>query len=199
MKNLNVLALVLMVAVLAVAIGGCGADEFEFRQEMIVKGTLNIDQAFEGQDGATATEDLLETVVFAVDFPLSEKSPELTDYNGLFKEMRIEQLTYTVTENSMTTDLEEVQLAFGPLGMAALDDPDAVLVASLPPIPAGFTGEGTGQTFPQNAAAASKHVFDLDFGMVSGSEISVRKDEPLPEGKLKIDIAVTVTLIADAL
>ncbi len=191
----------LLIAALTLLSAACGEEEFEFQQSLGFTGTLGLSDVFQAEAGEPVPFDDEASVALGVDFLLTELSPELKPYKdqGLFTQLRFDQIKYEILENTLTTDLEALDVAVGPLGTKDPDAEAAVLIATLPRIEAGQLGTGEATILRENAAAASKFIFDLDFASAAGTIITVRQGEPTPGGNLKIKIDMTFTLVADPL
>lgn len=196
------LVLALLATAFFLAGSACGEDDFEFQQSLTFTGTMNLNNAtFRAAPGEPAPFDEEAPIALGVDFLLSEISPELNDFKekGLFRQLRFDQIKYTVEENTLTTDLEAIEVAFGPLGVTDPGVDEAILVATLPRIAAGQTASGAAEIHRENTQAASKLVFDLDFATAAGTDVTVRAGEPTPGGTMRIKVEMVFTLTADPL
>ncbi len=191
----------LVACVLALAFAfsiGCGDEQTEFRQELMYTTTLALDSDNAGMAAASDQTLLLSS---GVPFMLSVESPDLVDYrdNNRFRELQIQKVEYSVRTNSINRDIAALEIAVGPLGVEDPSSSDAVLIATTGPIDARMAPEGDAEIHHSNAAAAAKHVFGLDFGVSQGAELQVSLGEAVPEGSLKVDVVMTLVLIADQL
>jgi hypothetical protein len=177
---------------------GCGDEQTEFRQDLMYTAILTLDS---DNAGMAAASDQTVLVSSGVDFFLSVESPDLVEYRdkSRFRELQIQKVEYSVQSNSINRDIAALEIAVGPVGVEDPSASDAVLIATTGPIEAGTEPEGDAEIHHSNAAAAAKHVFGLDFGVSQGAELQVSSGETVPGGSLKVDVVMTLVLIADKL
>jgi hypothetical protein len=169
----------------------CGETEFEYNQQLNYTANLQV--------AATGPSNTDTTVVMAkgVDFELTTMTPDLVQYKGKFKELRLQKVTYIVRDNRLNADIDAIEVAFGPLGATDPSDPEAVLVATIDAIPAGSDAAGDAEIHHENTRSAAPLVFDLDFGIAQGTEFQVQAGDQAPQGGITLDVEIFLTLIAD--
>lgn len=177
--------------VLLLGCAACGESQFEYNQQ------LDYDVSLRVPTSEPAGADRTLVVADGVEFTLTTMTPDLVKYQGRFKELRIEQLNYTVTNNRLNVPVDAIEVAFAPLGVDDPSDPDAVLFATIDGLDAGANASGDAEIHHENTEAASRYVFDLDFNVAQGTEFQVQAGDAAPSGGLDLHVTLFLTLIAD--
>lgn len=196
LKHLGVSLTTLLLLASALACEG----PIEFKHTTNFTLILNTRDAFDGEPGTTADVDIPPAPIhYGVPIDLAEQNPELADYAeaGLFTETTIDQVTYTVTKNTLTADLNNIQLSVGEPD--ATDPDDGILIARIDQIQAMDTPAGDATLFPEDQPKAAEKIQTLDFGVASGTELGVNAGDPIPDGFIQVDVKLLMTLTADPL
>lgn len=172
---------------------GCGETEFEYSQQLNYTTTLQLSPT------EITADDRTVLLAKGTDFTLTTMTPELVQYKDKFKELRIEQLTYEVTDNTLDADIDAIEVSFGPLETNDPSDASAVLIATVDAIPAGSNAAGDAEIHHENTRSAAPHVFGLDFAVIQGTEFQVPAGTQAPSGSMKMSVELFITLIADPL
>lgn len=200
LKHLKSIAFFIATAGLAAASFACeGPVDFKHTTKFTV--ILNAqDAAFEGEPGTTADVAIPPAPLhYGVPIDLASQNPELADYAeaGLFTETTIDQVTYTVTRNTLTADLNDIQIAVG--DPDTTNPADGILLAQIDQIKAQDTPSGEANLFPEDQPAAAARIQTLQFGAATGTDLGVDAGAPIPDGFIQVDIELFLTLTADPL
>jgi len=133
-----------------------------------------------------------------VDLEKSPQGDQVKKYKGKITAVDIDQLTFTVTANSLSFDVPFVELYIGDVGAAIAD---LVKVVNTPELKKGelktFDLEITKEVISELAARLEKDMkFSYSYNVV-GTDIDLCKGGTL--GKVKGKAIVKVTVFADAL
>ena len=126
---------------------------------------------------------------------LGQQVPQLQGAVGLGN-VSINQISYTVVDNSLNIDLPPVTLYLAPNGVTDPNDPNAKKFGTVPTIAAGSTPMGTVMLESDAAAtfASFTHTLSTPFELIAATTVHVPSGTPVPTGK--IDMNVTGTLSA---
>lgn len=192
---------------------GCSEDT-EYKQAFAFPVTANLANAeyinAAGEDvstsvGEAATEDLTsKPLLFNVSVDMETPNPDLAAaaQGSELDSLTIDQILYTVTNNSADVATQPMDLYLVPEGVTTLPEDrggsgeDApVLMGTIPSIPAGEQTSGEVILYPENFAAAQMHVFDLKFNVISETGLAVATGDPVPGGQIEatVDVQMTIT------
>jgi hypothetical protein len=144
-----------------------------------------------GKDVCTA----VVTVSQSQSMNLGQEVPQLQGAAGLGN-LSINQISYTVADNSLNVDLPPVTLYLAPSGVSDPNDASAKKFGTVPAIAAGTTPAGTVTLEPDAAATFSSftHTLSMPFNLIASTVVHVPSGSPVPSGK--IDLSVTGKLSA---
>jgi len=126
---------------------------------------------------------------------LGQQVPQLQGAVGLGN-VSINNISYTVLDNSLNIDLPPVTLFLAPNGVTDPNDPTAKKFGTVPAITAMSTPMGTVMLESDAAAtfASFTHTLSTPFELIATTTVHVPSGTPVPTGK--IDMNVTGTLSA---
>jgi len=126
---------------------------------------------------------------------LGQQVPQLQGAVGLGN-VSINQISYTVVDNSLNIDLPPVTLYLAPNGVTDPNDPNAKKFGTVPTIAAGSTPMGSVMLESDAAAtfASFTHTLSTPFELIAATTVHVPSGTPVPSGK--IDMNVTGRLSA---
>jgi len=127
--------------------------------------------------------------------------PRLEKYTDTLDRIEIRKITYQVTENTLSADLQPLEIYFGPTDVpASLEDPakDARLVkyGQTAVIAKGVT-HPTAQTMTPGAGAVeqvAEIMSDLAFSSLAGAHVVVQGGQAVPSGQMKIKVGLSLTV-----
>jgi hypothetical protein len=144
-----------------------------------------------GTDVCTA----VVTITQSQTMNLGQEVPQLQGAVGL-SNLSINQISYTVMDNTLNVDLPPVILYLAPSGVSDPNDASAKKFGTVPSIAAGSTPAGTVTLEPDAAATFSSftHTLSMPFNLIASTVVHVPSGSPVPSGK--IDLSVTGKLSA---
>lgn len=110
----------------------------------------------------------------------------------------VERVFYNVTENTLNVATPEFKLYVAPAGVVLPGDPQAKLVGTIQPIPAGDTPTDRDVLFTQDGELELREFMGdwrTQFNVLVGAEITINAGDPVPSGSLTAE--VTVDAFAD--
>jgi hypothetical protein len=155
----------------------------------------NQGQCFGSCDSGTQTCDLKVLVSLWQAVDLVAEKPELATINNQpLVGVSIDKLEYQVTENSLNVATPPMSMYIAPATVMAPGDPQAQLIATIPPIPAGaiqplmpvtLTADGKAQL------AKFMGDYKTPFNIIVGAQIDVKMGDVVPMGRLGAKVLVT--------
>lgn len=143
----------------------------------------------------TRTCDLTLFISLYTAVDLLNEKPELqTIDDEPVIDVTIDDITYTVTENTLNVDTPELKVYVAPTTVMRAGDPMAREIGSVPPIPAGQTvGEMRVVLSPQGRSLLADFMgeFKTPFNIIVGSNLLVTQGDPVPQGRLVVRVAVS--------
>lgn len=148
-----------------------------------------------GGSGATAPRDH----DFVVPLPpnqidLLSTSDDLAKNKDKLERLEITQIKVRPLANSLTTALPPIQLA---VGSFQSDGSDAVLVATIPSIPAGSTTQVDAAVDEAGTDGAQPYLTSLQFSFVPSAVLNIQKGQLIPSGSARLEIEITVQATVD--
>ena len=176
---------------------GCSEDT-EYKQSFQITIPITFDD-FTDPAGTVATVNETISPSIGVNVDMRTDNPQLVAAadGGDLDELVINEISYTVTSNSASIDIPALDIAVGPADIKDFNSEDAVLIGSIPPIPAGGTTSGTLTLYPENNSFARAFIFSLYFGLVTHTELSVIAGENIPEGAVNIELNFQLTMLSE--
>jgi len=151
-------------------------------------------QCFGSCDATTQTCDLQVLVSLYQMVDLLNEKPELQTINDQpLVGVTIDSVDYQVTENTLNVDTPEMQMYVAPATVMAPGDPQAQMIATIPPIPAGQTPGVTAIQWTADGEAALANVmgdYHNPFNIIIGSSLDVKMGDPVPMGRLTAKVMV---------
>jgi hypothetical protein len=144
-----------------------------------------------GMDVCTA----VVTITQSQSMNLGQEVPQLQGAVGLGN-LSINQISYTVMDNTLNIDLPPVTLYLAPSGITDPNDASAKKFGTVPAIAASTTPSGTVMLEPDAAATFSSftRTLSMPFNLIATTVVHVPSGSPVPSGK--IDLSVTGRLSA---
>jgi hypothetical protein len=126
---------------------------------------------------------------------------ELTgDLSGLFREVdaiQLSELTYTVQLNTLSVDLEAIEIYWGPEGAVDIDPALGVeRLATIPSQQARITSSGKADVDPSGSQALSDYLVGSSrrIRLFVRTEVDLEPGGELPEGELSVVAQMTVNV-----
>jgi hypothetical protein len=191
-------------ATLALALAGCdqlqdvvdkNKDKLNVPIEVAQKTALAIDiGAATGQLAGQKAPEAMETPLPLppADVDLNKESQALADNKALIKRLEITGIDVAPSNNSVTGDLPAFELRIGAFG--AKEAKDAVLIATVPAIPAGSAAPVSAVIDAAGMDAAQTHLLALAFSQHTVATLKVAQGGDVPGGK--VDLELTMKLKA---
>ncbi|MBX3161298.1 MAG: hypothetical protein KF773_35375 [Deltaproteobacteria bacterium] len=125
---------------------------------------------------------------------LTEK-PELQAINDKpVISVTVDSVTFEVTMNTLNVDTPQMNVMVAPVSVIDPSDPQAKLIGSVAPIPAGALTDGPRSlAFTPTGKAdlvATMSSFKVPFNLLIGASLLVREGTPVPSGRLDATIHV---------
>ncbi len=108
-------------------------------------------------------------------------------------DVTIDAITYTVMENTLNVATPEMKVYAAPMTVIRAGDPLAREIGTVPAIPAGMTmGETAVVLSPSGKATLAEFMgdFKTPFNIVVGSNLLVQQGDPVPAGRLVVNVGV---------
>lgn len=141
----------------------------------------------------------LVLVAEAASVDLASERPELqTVAKQPIINVSVERVFYSVTENTLNVPTPELKLYVAPATVFLPGDPQAKLVGTIRPVPAGSTVDEMDVVFTQDGEAELREFMGdwrSQFNVLVGAEITINAGDPVPTGALTA--SVTVDAYAD--
>jgi hypothetical protein len=173
----------------------CASDPNLCESAVQSQSTCKPNQCTGSCDASTKTCDLSVLVSLYQMIDLVAEKPELKTINDQpLVGVHIDKLEYEVTENSLNVDTPELAIYVAPATVMAPGDPQASLIAMVPPVPAGMTqglmpidigADG------QAALAAKMGDYKTPFNIIIGSTLVVKMGDKVPTGRLTAKVKIT--------
>jgi hypothetical protein len=151
--------------------------------------------ACEANSGGTDVCTAVVTVSQSQTLNLGQQVPQLQGAVGLGN-VTINQISYTVVDNSLDIDLPPVTLFLAPNGVTDPNDPGAKKFGTVPAITDMSTPMGTVMLESDAAStfASFTHTLSTPFNLIATTTVHIPSGTPVPSGK--IDMNVTGRLSA---
>ena len=108
-------------------------------------------------------------------------------------DVTIDAITYRVMENTLNVATPEMKVYAAPMTVTRAGDPLAREIGTVPAIPAGMTmGETDVVLSPTGKATLAEFMgdFKTPFNIIVGSNLLVQQGDPVPAGKLVVNVGV---------
>jgi hypothetical protein len=140
-----------------------------------------------------------ETPPEKVDLTGEEKLKQYVDA-GNVKNVRIESVTYNITQNTLNYDLPHMEMYMDDHEVTGLTQASQ-LVATLPVITAGTTGPGAVQWAANGQSILSDYLMSFKFAIIGKAtvEIDTTKTRAIPAGQMAGIVEVKVKFSVDPL
>lgn len=127
-----------------------------------------------------------------VDF--SELASDLEEVFQQIDSVQITEATYEVQLNTLTVDVGEVELYWGPEGASDADSPGVRRIGVVPPLPARSSGMGMVELDPEGNAALSDYLVGSSrrVRFFAATEIDLEPGGPFPAGELTVAVDMSV-------
>lgn len=123
------------------------------------------------------------------------EKPELKQINDrAIIDVTIDSVTYTVTANSLNVETPAMKVLVAPMSIMDPDDPMAVQIGTIEPIPAGATVATRDMTFTAGGRDALRDIMSTyknPFNVIVGTTIVVGQGDLVPTGKLDAVVKIT--------
>ncbi len=150
-----------------------------------------------------ACEPTPETCMFTIAFSLwntielDKEAPELESINGApIGRVTVSRIFYRVSENSFSTDAPPLTVAVAPQGVTIVGDPQARVVGTIAPIPAGQSVESMDVEFTEDGLDHLRDVlrdYTTPFNLIVGGEVELSAGDDIPTGRLTAVVQVEAT------
>jgi len=139
----------------------------------------------------------LETPPEKVDLTGEEKLKKYVDA-GNVKSVRIESVSYNITQNTLNYDLPNLEMYMDDHDVTGLTQASQ-LIATLPVITAGTTGPGAVQWAPNGQSILSDYLMSFKFAIIGKAtvEIDTNKTRAIPAGQMAGTVEVKVKFSVD--
>jgi len=116
------------------------------------------------------------------------EKPELQSINDepVIK-VTIDSLTYGITTNTLNVDTPELAVYVAPMSIMDPKAPEAKMIGTIPPVPAGMTLVDQEIVFTPDGKqqlVAVMNNYKTPFNVIVGSTLTIAAGEPIPMGKL---------------
>jgi hypothetical protein len=145
-------------------------------------------------DGATDTCELQIFVGLWQAVNPGEENPELRNLTSEpIVEVTIDSIAYQVDDNTLTVATPELVVYVAPSTVMSPRDPEARMVGTIPPVPAGT--EQSERDVEISAAGRQNlalHMGDYmtPFNLIVGADLTIGEGDPIPEGRLTATVRV---------
>lgn len=123
------------------------------------------------------------------------EKPELKQINDrAIIDVTIDSVTYTVTANSLNVETPEMRVFVAPMSIMDPDDPMALHIGTIEPVPAGATVATRDMTFTAGGRDALRDIMSTyknPFNVIVGTTIVVGQGDLVPAGKLDAVVKIT--------
>ncbi len=132
-----------------------------------------------------------------VDVDLVSGNAQLAANRDKIEAVEITEVTATPMTNTLTAATPPIDIYVGPAG--ATSPSQAVLVATLPAIPAGSRAAGVATIDAAGQAEAQALLLSFDFVIIPVATLSVSAGETVPGGEADLRVALGIKAIIDPL
>lgn len=111
--------------------------------------------------------------------------------------IEIQNARYTIDENTLSVDLPEIEIFWGPEGAATVDPTMGVVALGLvPPIPARDAAAGAVVLDPAGVAALSEYLVGRSrrVRFFARTRVDLAPGGPFPEGRIRVGVDMTVRM-----
>lgn len=126
-------------------------------------------------------------VSLSQEFDLAKESPELETIDSQSRiSVTVKDVTFAVTENTLTVPTPPFHLWLAPQGVLAIPDEKAKLVGEIASVPAKATLDGKVQMTSEGRTHLESFManYDTRFTVIVEGTVDVKAGSPLPTGKL---------------
>ncbi len=131
---------------------------------------------------------------------------DVVDFDSLSSDLRtlftqvdridVDDVSYAVTLNTLSVDMPEIDIFWGPEGAVDVDPAmDVMRLGLMPPTAARSTGTGTMQVDPAGEQALSNYLVNVSrrVRFFAQTKINLEPGQPFPEGSFQASVDMTVT------
>jgi len=123
---------------------------------------------------------------------LAAEAPELSSIDGQpLLEVTLQRVFFDVLENTLTIDTPEMGVYVAPESVTRTQLPQALLIGTIPPVPAGMTISNQEMTLaPDGNENLQMFMSDFQepFNIIVGTTIEVEGGEEVPAGRLRASV-----------
>ena len=141
--------------------------------------------------------------------PITLSAPvgDVIDFDVLLREastllrfvdaIEIARVQYAASPNSLTVDVPDIEIFWGPEGAAGIDSPGVNLLGIIPALPAGTAREGDMVIDGAGSAALSDHIVLVSkrVRFFARTQVDLRPGGPIPGGGATVTVNLTVRAI----
>ena len=147
-------------------------------------------------DEATSTCELNLGFSIVQTLDLGSETPELESLDGKpLVSVTIRKVSYTVTENTLNTDLPAIGIYLAPSDVTSSDNGAATVIGTIGPIAAGATAPGEMTLSEDGQALLTSYIksYSTPFNLLADTRMNIGAGESMPTGKLDLRVVVTAT------
>ena len=141
-------------------------------------------------DGTPAPMPVLVNLFDTVN--LAQEAPELSSVDGQpLIDVELQRVFFDVLENTLTVETPEMGVYVAPETVTSPAVPQALLIGTIPPIPAGMTVTNQDMVLAPDGNANLQMFmsdFSTPFNIIVGTTVEVEADDPVPSGRLRARI-----------
>jgi hypothetical protein len=148
-----------------------------------------------GECGAASTCDLIIPIHPYTTVDLAAEKPELAEIDAAdLVDVEIDSITYAVSMNSFDRDTPPLVIYVAPANLTTPEPPNAVVVGTIPAIPAGTTIETT--EIQMTATGRDRLIdamedFRTPFNIIVGADLRLTEGDTIPTGALTTTLSIT--------